>query len=223
MGNERKQIFTLVNLMLVFMLLVSILIGLVWYKSSAGNEQSKDLEKKYETTQNKIAELGKNKAALTPSAINQKISEDNIHVEESLRNFETSITEGFVMAYNEVKSEEDYEALKEDLPGLLGESVSDRILELDKPIVNQTGQAQVFYDRLDNLKIGFGEYDSDSNSVEGVIIADFSTKITQSSTSENQSFLKGQDYFKIRVDLMDDDIKLLEHQQVFKERGQSNE
>lgn len=210
MNEEESSWASRLTMILVIMVVIAGAVGFLWYKS-ATNPKKDALDKQIADQKTEIAILKGRQQKVTSQAINEEIKQDNIDINKKLNEVESKLNQGFTAVYSQTKSEDDYNKLKDTLPNLVGESLSDKLLEIDKPVLNQSGKGQVAFDNLDNLEIDFGKYDTDKKKLDGVIVADYTTpKISTASAGEKEtdSVQKGQNLFKVTVDLEKDSIQL---------------
>lgn len=140
------------------------------------------------------------------------LTKQNINVEKDIRNVSNKLNTGLDMVYNKTKNEHDYNRLKKSLPRYLGNDLSDKLLELDKPTTSQSGKTAVAYDHADDILVTFGKYDYRSTSVPVYLVVDYKTPMTQTSSVNNKNSkpeqLTGQDLFICNYDLKTKELTL---------------
>lgn len=139
--------------------IVALFIGYKAFQVRPSNSGNQNLKSNIITTKNKIKSINANKEKLTEPKVKTIITKDNINLTDSINSLKSQLTQGFNMAYNSTHTDADYSALKSKLPSLVGQSASNKIVTLDKPVVNQSGQKQFAFDKLKQLNISTGKYD----------------------------------------------------------------
>lgn len=143
---------------------------------------------------------------LSVQKILDKIIDQNINVQTNLNNASNKIHEGIDIVYNKTKNEKDYQKLQSELPKLVGNELASKLLELDKPALNQSGKSTVTYDKADEILITFGRYDYKSTSVPIYIVVDYKSPMVNTANSiwdkdSKPAQYSGQDLFICSYDL----------------------
>lgn len=222
--EENHSAMTIITNVLLFVFVAAaLMVGGIWIYTTLNRSERLDPLK------NDIAQYEKNimyyqnqEERYTPKKINEKIEKDEINVREKLNQKEKDITEGVTVVYEQTKNEDDYNNLSDKIKPKLGDSFSEQLIALDKPSLGQTGEKQLAYDKLDDVKIAFGEYDFSNHTAECYVLVDYQTPtITATNTGmeseEKKNILKGQDFFSLNYSLDEDELELVNHQQAMKD------
>lgn len=149
--------------------------------------------------------------------INTKIRQDNINLDEKTAQTRDRIKQGITMAYNDTKTQADYDRLKTELKPLLGPSFTDKILDLDKPTVSQSGKAQFAFGKLNSVRVAFSQYDFSDNNVAVYVTVNYSSpEIDATNTgdvgSKKSVVNNGQDIFALNYNAKKDTLELKNYQ-----------
>lgn len=191
---------------LVVSLTICAVISLVVFIVTGRNLKSHDFTKQAETSYAQADKYNRLSNNLSTQKILDKIVDQNINVQNSLNDVSKKLNTGIDLVYNKTKNEQDYQHLKSSLPKLVGKELSDKLLELDKPSINQSGKSTVAYGKAEDTVIAFGRYNYKSTTVPIYIAVDYKTPTIATSGSamdkdDKAMQLSGQDLFVCNYDL----------------------
>lgn len=215
--NSNQPIIKLGNILIAFLVIITSVVVYLW-SSSSQNENKEDLEKDILSLEEDVEYYVKMQEEYTPSKVNENIASDSINIKEKFDKKKREIEKGVTQVYAETKTEADYEKLKESITPILGEQFANKLIELDKPVVNDSGKAVFPYDKLKDVQIAFGEYDVVDHTVELFVLVDYKSPKVGSNNpgverEDRTAIITGKDFFILNYNLADDSLKLIEHQQ----------
>lgn len=228
LNKEIKQpIFSLLNILIAFLVIVAIAIAFLWIKSGSNDEEA-SLKKDISALQEDVDFYETAKEDYKPSDVNNKIAEDKINIKESFDKKKQDITKGVTQVYDKTKTQKDYDKLDELITPYLGDKFSERLIELNKPVVNESGKEQFPYDKLEDVNIAFGEYDIVNHTAECFVLVNYQSPEVGANNpgvkrKDKQAVIKGQDFFILNFNLEDDSLELVNYQQNAKSEAMSDE
>lgn len=225
--NNKKTILSLGNILIFFLVIIAIVVTVLWVKSDS-NIKKESLKKEITDLQEDIDFYKAAKENYTPSEINKKITEDKINIKESFDKKEKDITKGITQVYDKTKTEEDHDKLEKSIKDDLGEQFTEKLVDLSKPIVNESGGSQSPYDQLEDISIAFGEYDIVEHTAKCFVLVTYKSSEFGANNSgvereEKEVQIGGQDFFILDYNLEDDTLKLFDYQQNEKSEVTSDE
>lgn len=225
--NSKQPIISLGNVLIVFLVIVAGIVVFLW-SSSSQNERKEDLEKDILSLEEDVQYYVNAQKEYTPNELNKSIAEDNINIKEKFDKKKEEIQKGVTQVYDQTKTEEDYNKLSESISPLLGEQFANKLIELDKPVVNDSGKAEFPYDKLNDLKIAFGEYDIVNHTTEMFVLVDYQSPEIGSNNpgverEDRTAVITGKDFFILDYNLADDSLRLVGHQQEMQSEVRSDE
>lgn len=217
MSKDNQPIISFSNILIAFLVVVAGIVVYLWF-SSSNNEQKEDLEQDILSLEEDVQYYVTAKEEYTPSEVNKGIAEDNINIKEKFDQKKDDIKKGVTQVYDETKTEEDYNKLADAISPVLGEQFANKLVELDKPIVNESGGATFPYDKLNDLKIAFGEYDIVTHTAEVFVLVDYQSQEIGANNpgverEDRTAVITGKDFFILDYNLADDSLRLVDHQQ----------
>lgn len=203
------------NIVIGILGLITIFLLIVWWQT-ANSPEKKSLENEVIDLKSDISSYKDEKENYTVDKVNEKITSDEINVSEQISKKKSDIEKAITQVYEGTKTEDEYNKLSEVLPPMIGDEFGALLMELDKPRLNQSGKAQLAYDKLLDLNIAFGEYDVNSNQVDCYVLVNYQSPIVESNVSgtkdEKLSRIQGQDFFIFSYSLKEDSIHSIQHQ-----------
>lgn len=220
-NGSRKQI--LVNTMLGFLAVIAIISIFLWH-SSGNNQRITSMEKNIASMQDDIDFYKSEQKQYTDKSITKKIKDDNINVPEKTKAEKEKITSGLQNVYNNVKTQGDYDKLKNDGEKNLGSELSEVLVKLDKPTMNQSGKPAFTYDQLTDSKVAFGKYNVDKHTMKCyVMVAWKSPTLSSTNTGvkadETKTTLTGTDMFVLNYHLNDDSLHVVDYSHKINDKG----
>lgn len=218
---SRKQL--LVNLMLAFLVVVALISIFLWH-SSSNNQSMKSTEKNIASMQDDIDFYKSEQKRYTAQSLTKQIKDDDIDVSAKKKVEKERIISGLQNVYNDVKSQDDYDKLKNDGEKNLGSELSDVLVELDKPTVNQSGKPAFAYDHMVESKVAFGKYNVDKHTMKCYVLVDWKSPtldstITGVKADETKTTLTGTDMFELDYHLDDDSLHVDDYSHHINEQG----
>lgn len=147
---------------------------------------------------------------MTTQSILDELTKDDINVTDSLTKTSDNIKKAIDLVYNKTKSDEDYNQLAKKLPKLVGQSMSDKLIEISKPSTDQTGNKQAIFEKTDNVLVTFGKYDYKTTVVPVYVAVDYEIPTTHSKNSNDTSNIKGEDLYILTYNLKTKKLDLQE-------------
>ena len=137
----------------------------------------------------------------------QKMSDDGINVQSSLKEVTKKIQTAISLTYNvsETGSKSEYKQLSKALPKLVCKEFSSELIQLDKPVVNQSGKQTFPHGKTTDVLITFGKYNYSTTAVPVYIVVDYVSPELQDSNSKT---IPGQDLFVLNYDIKKNSLKL---------------
>ncbi|HLQ97027.1 MAG TPA: hypothetical protein VK108_11755 [Pseudogracilibacillus sp.] len=211
-GDKFRNILSLSNILILVLLVITISIAFIWFKSS-NNDKTEALEQDISDLQSDINFYEETQENYTPEKVNKKIDEDHIDVEKSFNDKESDIEKGVKEVYENIDSMEDYENLDESINEYLGDDFTEKLTDISKPKVSESGEEDLPYDSLEDLKIAFGEYDIVNHTAKSFVLVDYkSSEIGANNPGierdDKQVKIGGQDLFILNYDLENDSLEL---------------
>lgn len=225
--NSEQPIISLGNVLIAFLVVVAGIVVFLWVSSSQ-NERKADLEKDILSLEEDARYYLMAKEEYTPSELNKSIAEDKINIKEKFDQKKEEIQKVATKVYDETKTEKDYNKLKDELPPILGEQLTDKLIELAQPVVNDSGTAAFPYGKMTDLKIAFGEYNIVDHTAKIFVLVDYqSPKIGSNNPGvkreDRTAVITGKDFFILDYNLTDDSLRLVDHQQQLKSEVKADE
>lgn len=185
----------------------------IFWMMIAFNGQTQKL--RAETKENiKLARQYKSETEkLSPNDVLDVLRKENINVTASLDEVTKNIKEAINLTYNQTKTEKDYKQLSNKLPKLVGKSLSYTLIQLDKPVLNQSGKKSFPYGSTTDVLVTFGKYDYKTVEVPVYVVVDYKTPPTIGSGQK----IKGQDLYTLTFNLKTKELGVVDH-----ERGSVN-
>lgn len=207
----------LTNISIGFLVVFSVLICFFWFRST-NNSEIKELGNEVTQLQKSINFYESETDGLSIDSVNSKIIDDGLDVKQLIGDKKIKISDGISKVYNETKTEEDYKKLQEELPSIVGESLSNLLIELASPKLNQTGNKAFPYGKLLNATITYGKYEVETNIIPCFILVDYQSPAINATstgikTEEKEAFIQGKDFFILNYNLKDDEIAVVDYQQ----------
>ncbi|WP_088841005.1 hypothetical protein [Listeria sp. ILCC797] len=210
----KKEILTVSNILIIILVLVAILTSFLWYKSSSENT-NENLNKQVDSLNVSKKNYMESTKTLTTDDISTEITSSNIDVKSKLEKKKADIETVIRKVYGETKTQQDYEHLKNEIVPLVGESFSDKLVELDQPIVSEAGTHFPF-EELKTVKVFFGEYNLANQSADCYVLVNYESKANATTTgiesAKKQTNISGQDFFILSYDLADDSLNYQDYQ-----------
>lgn len=225
--NSNQPIINFGNVLIAFLVVVAGIVLFLWV-SSSNNEKKGDLEKDILSLEEDVQYYVTAKEEYTPSEVNRSIAEDNINIKEKFDQKKDEIQKGVTQVYDKTKTEEDYKNLADAISPVLGEQFANKLIELDEPVVNESGGATFPYDKLNDLKIAFGEYDIVNHTAEIFVLVDYQSPEIGANNpgverEDRTAVITGKDFFILDYNLADDSLQLVDHQQSMQSEVETDE
>lgn len=212
--KKGTAMLTVSNILIIVLVLVAILTATLGYMASSAstNENvSKEVDRLKTSTKN----YRESTKTLTTDDIDTEITSSNIDVQAKLEKKKADIEKGIQKVYSETKTQQGYERLKNELPLLVGESFSNKLIELDQPSVSEAGTHFPF-DKLKNVKVFFSEYDLANQSADCYVLVNYESKANATTTgvesAKKETNISGQDFFILRYNLSDNSLNYQDYQ-----------
>lgn len=206
MSNKKGYVFAGVSLALAALMSVFLF-------TSANNQKTVDAEKEIKANQIEVSKIQNESKSYTVDKVLANMKDQQIDVTSKINDLNSKIKTNVQNLYK-VASEQEYEAVKGDLTRNLGESFANKLIELDKPVVNQSGKAQFPYASADNVQIAYDQYNLKNRNMKVYVTVDYSTPeisttVTGGSGNEEKSTVRhGQDFFELVFDNKTGNIEL---------------
>ena len=215
--KHRKPILSLSNILVFLLVIIAVVITVFWIKSNT-NPEKRSIEKEVSDLQDDIEFYETSQKTYTPSEVNKKISKDQINVKESFDKKEKDIKKGITQVYDKTKTEEDYNKLEDAIKDDLGEQFTEKLINLSKPIVSESGDEQLPYEKLEDVSVAFGEYDIAEHTAKTFVLVTYkSSEIGANNPGvereDKQVQVGGQDFFILDYNLENDSLSLSDYQQ----------
>lgn len=133
-----------------------------------------------------------------------KITKQNVNVQTSLNDVTDHIKSGIDLTYNKTKDEKDHDQLAQKLPKLVGDSMSSKLIDLSKPVLNQSGKQTAPFDKTTDVVVAFGKYNYKSTNVPVYVAVNYQTPPVETGSAGHNTgkkALNGQDLYILTYDL----------------------
>lgn len=163
-------------------------------------------EEQIAKTNREIDEIKKSILENTIEKKNEKIVKDNVDIDEEMLNSTNVVSNTLDTAYNK-KSADFPKEIDSEFKGLLA--------DISKPVINQTGKEQRYFDSLEEKIVAYDSYEIDGNTINELVVAKYKSppiekQITggkEESKSEEVT-LTGFDVYKLISNLKEKETKL---------------
>lgn len=172
--------------------------------TTARNPEINYLNYQVQSDNAQISNINTLSKKMTTQNILEDITKENINVTESLESTSDHIKEAIDLVYNKTKSQEDYDKLSKKLPKLVGNSMSEKLLEISRPTTNQAGQTQPIFNKTDNVLVTFGKYNYQTTVVPVYVAVDYEIP----NVNNQSSNLKGEDLYILTYNLKSKKLEL---------------
>ena len=199
----------LTNVLLGCVVIVAISIGYSWFRIE--NDDTNEIADRVIVLDNDLAYYQSQIDKYTVEDVLKKIEDDEIDIISSLSKKRQELTLGLERAYDETKILEDYEKLEENLPPLLGEDLSEQVIRLNEPVINQSGEIQFPVESITDLNVAFGKYDHTKRLAQCIVTIDYNSPILTTGDGTEVS-ITSKDLFILEYSVKDDEISLLDYQ-----------
>lgn len=211
-GGKFRDALKLSNILIIILFIFTVSIVFIWFKTSH-NAKTDALEKDISDLHSDIEFYEESRESYTPEKVNEKINEDNIDVEKSFKDKKSDIKKGLKEVYENIDSVEDYEKLDGNINEYLGDEFSEKLIDISKPKISESGEEDLPYDSLDDVKIAFGEYDIVDHSARSYVLVDYKSSDIGANNpgverEDKQVKISGHDLFILNYDLEDDSLTL---------------
>lgn len=226
---QLKKIFTIENVLLLILIVVAATTTVMFIKMKINNEAVVSSIEKEIVSLNKEKENYETlKIEYNPETVNDQIEEDNIDITVSFTKLENRINEALNVVYNQTKTDADYDRLEGEIQSKLGEEFTEKILDLAKPTINQSGEKLNQFDSLDHLEIKFGEYNINTHEVACLVFVEYSSPTIKASEEERAKDAKdlvvhGTDAFTLLFNLETEEVSLTNYQNFIKSEDTTDE
>lgn len=166
---------------LIVLVILNIVAGWMAFSDRPSASGADSNAKQIQYDQNKLKKFGSNSTAKTKvnfqKQTDAKISSQKIQLDQEKDHLTKRLTQGFKLAYAQTHNTADYKKLKSTLPDLLGQSLTKKVLALDKPVVSEAGEFPNF-DKLNDLQVSYGLYDIKTQTIKVMVYVDYSNPKT---------------------------------------------
>ena len=190
---------------------ISVLVFIFWLMI-AFNGQTQKLQSESRKNDALAADYKRKTSQLSPNQILDVLKKENVNVTSSLNDVTNRINKAIDLTYNKTKNEKDYKNLSKTLPKLVGKSFSYNLIQLDKPVVNQSGKKSFPFGPATDVVVTFGKYNYHTIEVPVYVAVNY-----QTSAVGSKSKIKGQDLYTLQYELKSRDLGFIDH-----ERGNVN-
>lgn len=221
-----RNIFTMTNVLLLILVLVAATTTAMFIKIKINNEATSSIENEIVTLNEDRDNYKKLQIDYSPETVNEQIEKDDIDLRTSFSEFKLRINKVLDEVYNQTKTEEDYNRLEKLIQGDVGEEFTEKLLELAKPTLNQSGETLNQFDSLEKLEIKFGEYDITTHEVPCIVLAKYKSpklEATSNSGDDKNLVLYGTDAFTLSFNTETEEIDFLDYQNIVKSEGDTDE
>lgn len=189
-----------------------VIAGFLTYSAitTAKNPELNYLKYQVKSDTAQISQYKRLNKAMTTQSILDELIEDDINVTDSLTKTSDNIKKAIDLVYNKTKTDDDYNQLSKKLPKLVGQSMSDKLIEISKPSTDQAGNKQAIFEKTDNVLVTFGKYDYKTTVVPVYVAVDYEIPTTQSKNSNDTSNIKGEDLYILTYNLKTKKLNLQE-------------
>ncbi|MBC1914205.1 hypothetical protein HCA73_16250 [Listeria booriae] len=189
----------------ILLVLLAVTSSILWYRAVTRNE-NQATEKEITQINTSTAAVKKATNAYTIESVNKEITDMKVNLSEDLNRTKADITKGMQYVYAETKTQAAYDQLEKKIKPLLGDSLSKKVMALDKPIVAQTGKAQFPYDKIKQIQVFYGAYDITSQTIDCYILVNYLSPQLDATTTgikakAKQIVMPGQDFFSCTYDV----------------------
>lgn len=196
---------------LSWIVIINIVIGtifmtILWFTLS-NNGQNNKLRSE---NQGYIVKIKDYKSKITTLSVDQvldKLKKSNVNVQTSLEKENKNIRKAIDLTYNQTKSEKDYKNLSKELPALVGKEFSDKLIELNKPVVNQSGKKTFQFGQTTDVLITYGKYNYKSIEIPVYVVVNYLSPTIPGSNKK----LSGEDLYILTYNLKNKNLKLNRH------------
>lgn len=214
--KNKKPILRLGNILIFILAIIAIAFVFVWIKSGY-NDEKQALEKDISDLEGDIDFYERAQQNYTPTAVNKKINKDKINVNKSFRQKKIDIEDGITRVYDQTDNQEDYNNIEEDVEDDLGEQFSKKLAALSSPKISEAGEEQFPHEKLEDVKIAFGDYDIVNHTAKTFVLVDYEAPKTGANNpgvdrEDKQVAVGGRDLFTLNFDLEDDSLTLDDYQ-----------
>lgn len=190
---------------------ISVLFFIFWLVI-AFNGQTQKLQSESRKNDSLAADYKRKTSQLSPNQILDVLKKENVNVTSSLNDVTSRINKAIDLTYNKTKDEKDYKKLSKTLPKLIGKSFSYNLIQLDKPIINQSGKKSFPFGPTTDVVVTFGKYNYHTIEIPVYVAVNY-----QTSTVGSKSKIEGQDLYTLQYELKSRDLGFIDH-----ERGNAN-
>ena len=199
----------LTHVLLGCVVIVAISIGYSWFRIE--NDDTNEIADRVIVLDNDLAYYQSQIDKYTVEDVLKKIEDDEIDIISSLSKKRQELTLGLERAYDETKILEDYEKLEENLPPLLGEDLSEQVIRLNEPVINQSGEIQFPVESITDFNVAFGKYVHTKRLAQCIVTIDYNSPILTTGDGTEVS-ITSKDLFILEYSVKDDEISLLDYQ-----------
>lgn len=226
---KKKNLLYFGNTMMILLMILTIITTISFIRLKTHGESNTKISQEVSSLKEDIKNYNDLKINYTVEDAKNEMMEDEIDLKGSTNDLKDSIIDGVTIVYDETKSSEDYDKLKEKIPSTLGKDFSDKLLLLAKPSLSQTGKPLTPFGSLVSVTVDFGEYDIMDHTIDCLVIVEYkSPEMDASHTGAEDkkaevSILHGFDAFSLSFNAKNKDVKLLDYQNTIKNEVQNNE
>ncbi|MEY8307433.1 hypothetical protein AAK913_12525 [Enterococcus faecium] len=217
------------NTIIILLMILTIITTISFIRLKTHGENNSKISQEVSSLKEDIKNYNDLKIDYTLEDAKNEIVEDEIDLKGITDDLKGSIVNGVTTVYDETKTSEDYDKLKEKIPSAVGKDFADKLLSLAKPSLSQTGKLLTPFGGLINVTVDFGEYDILDHTIDCLVIVEYkSPEMDASHTGAEDkktevSILHGFDAFSLSFNTKDKDVKLLDYQNTIKNEVQNNE
>lgn len=191
-----------------------IIAGFLFFTTN-NNAKAKTVKLDVKTTQRDIDRVHNNTKAYTVESVLAKMKSKQTNVNSEINELTSKIKTNIYELYS-VKTQVAYDDMQSKLKKDLGTTFADKLIELDKPNVSQSGIPQFTYAKASNVQVAYDKLDLDDDEMNVYVTVDYTTpEISTAGSGKEATTItnNGQDFFALTFNTKNKSLNLVEYKE----------